>query len=481
MKSGSLSKLTTRPNTWELLFDNKVDSVSTFDIYVSNKESRDTTIEVLITPIPLSLLPANDSDKIIFNKTLEARSIFEKKGIVAGEFDYVYVRSTLTTCVVTTNGFIDDLMNDIGTTPYYKVFTEGGRSVSSDKIANFVLVAENVTNGTTVPYTLSDILLNRIESITVNGTAIATLALTGNFVVSNKYSILRIQLKDNNTTTNGEKITLTTTDNVISKLVNCIYPSLESTFNLVPSSTFVEEKSDIELNLITTLVADGSEFSIRRKTTTTSSLSGTLIGTYTVGTTPYGIVYDPTNNAVWVANQVTNNVTKLNATTGALIGTYSVGTAPYGIVYDPTNNAVWVANWNSNNVTKLNAATGALIDTYPVGTNPQGITYDPTSNAVWVTNGGSSTVTKRNAATGALIGTYTVGTNPFGILYNINNNSVYVVNRYSDNITKLNASTGALIGNYAVGTNPFEITYDPTNNTVWVTNFDSNNVSKLVA
>ena len=86
---------------------------------------------------------------------------------------------------------------------------------------------------------------------------------------------------------------------------------------------------------------------------TSKTPSGTLIGTYTVGTSPQGITYDPTNNAVWVANFSSNNVTKLNAATGALIGTYAVGTNPYGITYDPTNNTIWVSNSSSNNVTKL--------------------------------------------------------------------------------------------------------------------------------
>ena len=80
-----------------------------------------------------------------------------------------------------------------------------------------------------------------------------------------------------------------------------------------------------------------------------------MIGTYTVGTYPQGITYDPTNNAIWTCNYSSNNVTKLNAATGALIGTYAVGSYPLGITYDSTNNAIWTCNSSSNNVTKLTA------------------------------------------------------------------------------------------------------------------------------
>ena len=185
MKSGSLGKLTTRPNKWELLYDNSVDTVCTFDFYVTNKENRVTGIDLLITPIPLELLPAHEADYLITNKSLEALGSFDKKGIVIGEFDYVYVRSTVTTCVVTVNGFIDDLSNDIGTNPYYQLVTEGGRSVTSVNFTHFVLIAENVANNTNVPYTISDINVNRIESITINGVA-KPVSLTGNFVINNK-------------------------------------------------------------------------------------------------------------------------------------------------------------------------------------------------------------------------------------------------------------------------------------------------------
>jgi DNA-binding beta-propeller fold protein YncE len=46
-------------------------------------------------------------------------------------------------------------------------------------------------------------------------------------------------------------------------------------------------------------------------------------------------------------------VTKVLASTGAVVGTYAVGSEPYGVAFDGTN--IWVANSGSNSVTKIGA------------------------------------------------------------------------------------------------------------------------------
>jgi DNA-binding beta-propeller fold protein YncE len=44
---------------------------------------------------------------------------------------------------------------------------------------------------------------------------------------------------------------------------------------------------------------------------------------YPVGTVPFALAFDGAN--MWVANQGSNNVTKLLASTGAIVGTYAAG------------------------------------------------------------------------------------------------------------------------------------------------------------
>ncbi len=130
---------------------------------------------------------------------------------------------------------------------------------------------------------------------------------------------------------------------------------------------------------------------------------------------------------MWVANEGTNNVTKLSPS-GATLGTFAVGSGPVGIAFDGTN--MWVANDErqqrhqavpggrdarhlhrghhpvggrvrrhehvghqppSNDVTELSKA-GATLGTFGVGTQPYGIAFDGAS--MWVTGSLSLNVTK---------------------------------------------------------------------------------------
>ena len=69
---------------------------------------------------------------------------------------------------------------------------------------------------------------------------------------------------------------------------------------------------------------------------------GALVGTYAVGTRPFGLAFDGTH--IWVANGSGNSVTKLRASDGSLVGTYAVGGGPAAIAFDGTH--IWVANFH---------------------------------------------------------------------------------------------------------------------------------------
>ncbi|XHR27599.1 MAG: hypothetical protein ACFUZC_16865 [Chthoniobacteraceae bacterium] len=197
---------------------------------------------------------------------------------------------------------------------------------------------------------------------------------------------------------------------------------------------------------------------------------------YTVGTHPQSVCFDGTN--IWVANNGSNNVTKLTAATGAVVGTYSVGTAPVGICYDGTY--IWVANSGSNNVSKLNASTGAAVGTYSVGTSPQYLCYDGTN--IWVTNAGSNNVMRLTASTGAIAGTYATDSNPAGICFDGTNVWVANCNYTTQSLSKFVAATGVLVGTYSYLWNvnsPLGLCFDGTN--IWTANSGSFGVAKIVA
>jgi DNA-binding beta-propeller fold protein YncE len=60
------------------------------------------------------------------------------------------------------------------------------------------------------------------------------------------------------------------------------------------------------------------------------------------------VAFDGTN--IWVANGGGNNVTKLRAGDGTALGTFTVGSTPMGVVFDGAK--IWVSNYASNTVSR---------------------------------------------------------------------------------------------------------------------------------
>ncbi len=203
---------------------------------------------------------------------------------------------------------------------------------------------------------------------------------------------------------------------------------------------------------------------------------GALLGTFGVGTGPESVAFDGAN--IWVGNQGDNSVTKLRASDGVCVGTcvFSVGSLPAGLVFDGAN--IWTANFLSNDVTKLRASDGAPLGTFSAGSYPAAIAFDGTN--IWVAdsgNGVGSTVTKLRASDGMNLGTFNVGTFPRGLAFDGTN--IWVANYNSNTVTKLRASDGTNLGTFNVGSGPWGVAFDGAN--IWVTNALSNDVTKLRA
>ena len=113
-----------------------------------------------------------------------------------------------------------------------------------------------------------------------------------------------------------------------------------------------------------------------------------LTAGFSVGNGPQGVAFDGAD--VWVANSLSNNVTKLRGSDGAVLGTFAAGSGPHGLVFDGAN--IWVANQLSNNVTKLRASDGALLGTFAAGVTPTGVVFDGAN--IWVTNTNSNSTSK---------------------------------------------------------------------------------------
>ena len=95
---------------------------------------------------------------------------------------------------------------------------------------------------------------------------------------------------------------------------------------------------------------------------------------------PARVVFD--GSSVWIANNVSNSVTKLRASDGVAQGTFPVGAGPIQMAFDGSN--IWVSNLDGNTVTKLRASDGVTLGTFNVS-SPHGIAFDGAN--IWVVSG----------------------------------------------------------------------------------------------
>ena len=73
---------------------------------------------------------------------------------------------------------------------------------------------------------------------------------------------------------------------------------------------------------------------------------------------------------------------------GAVVSTFPVGDGAAGLAVDPKN--LWVANNGSSSVMRLDRVTGSILETFSSGKGPFGIAFD--GRHIWVTNFASSSL-----------------------------------------------------------------------------------------
>ncbi len=196
----------------------------------------------------------------------------------------------------------------------------------------------------------------------------------------------------------------------------------------------------------------------------------TLLAPVNVGGNPVDLCYDG-NGCVWVSNTTDNTVTRMRRDTGAVVGTYTTGGGPKGVV--AAGSFVWVCNSSDNTVSKLTLA-GATVGVFACGgTSPQELCFD--GENIWTANSGSNNVSKIRISDGAVVGTYGVGTSPFIVCFD--GTYVWSANSGSNNVTKLLASTGAAAGTFAVGASPIGICWDGAY--IWVAATGANLIQKV--
>ncbi len=208
--------------------------------------------------------------------------------------------------------------------------------------------------------------------------------------------------------------------------------------------------------------------------------TNSVITTITGETLPGALAWNSTNNKIYCANLFGFNVTVIDGVDNSVVTTIPVGGFPCFLVWNSINNRVYCANWNAyrGNVTVIDGVDNSVVTTIEAGWNPCALVWNSTNNKVYCANQDSNTVTVIDCATNSVITTIPVGDYPCALVWNSTNNKVYCANEDGNTVTVIDCSNNSVITTITVGTvgtAPFALVWNSQNNKVYCANQGSGN------
>lgn len=241
------------------------------------------------------------------------------------------------------------------------------------------------------------------------------------------------------------------------------------------------------------------------------------------GVHPQGIVVNPANQLVYVANQLSGSITVLDGNNQVVkviqlqpafpgfaspvaltVNTKSssskygfvyvvcsvanvlavidlslnvidyvpVGTRPVAAAFNPVNLRVYVANLVSDNLSVIDAEalTEVSGSPLPTGQDPMGVGVNPVNGDIYVANSLSNSITVYDSTNTLVTTIPAVGQYPTSVTYNPENNSMYAVATNNNSVYQIETTTHTIIGNIATGDKPYNSFFDSYNGFLYVQN-----------
>lgn len=204
-----------------------------------------------------------------------------------------------------------------------------------------------------------------------------------------------------------------------------------------------------------------------------------------VGYEVWHLAFDPINNMIYVASDFSNKIFIIDPESNSLVGAISTMTFRYdynydtGVSYDPNNGMIYVAADETYDAIEIDPNNGSIMNVIPLGGNPASTSMVFVGNYLYVAihgEGSGSTVQAYDANTAQLVSVITVGTAPNGMAFDSENGFIYVANEATDNISVINSSNNKIVSAIALNSTPNDIAYDASNGYVYVTGSQSGNV-----
>jgi peptide/nickel transport system substrate-binding protein len=197
---------------------------------------------------------------------------------------------------------------------------------------------------------------------------------------------------------------------------------------------------------------------------------GEIVKQVEVGDQPGGIALG--EGSIWVTNQGSGTVSRIDPKTRAVVDTIDVGKEPAGIAV--ADGSAWVANSGERTVSRINVATGRVVDTIQVGNGPSAVAL--ARGAVWVTDASDGTLLRIDPATGTHGEATGVGSVPIAAA--ADESGVWVVSQDGGTVSQFDPRSGiALAPAVPVGARPSAVALG--GGSVWVANAGDGSISRV--
>lgn len=216
---------------------------------------------------------------------------------------------------------------------------------------------------------------------------------------------------------------------------------------------------------------------------------------YHTGSTPIALAWDPIHGHLFVANQVSDNLTVIEPFSHQIVYTITAGYGPSGGAFDATNGVAYFANAASVDLGQVTGSTYHVAHYFPTGGKPNQVDVDSATERVFTTNSfaenitlfldGGAEVTSStsatevavlNGGTGHYAGAITTGFLPYGVATDTINSTVYVTYPYNGEVVVFNATSLAVVATISDPNAPTGVAFDPANDLVYVADEYSNDL-----
>jgi len=220
-----------------------------------------------------------------------------------------------------------------------------------------------------------------------------------------------------------------------------------------------------------------------------------LVATIPSRNSARGLALDPNNGNLYVSNGFGDNVTVIDTSTNTVETTW--GFPGYGFMvgaqYDPTTNQLFfLANNPPNSILSVSPVNGNLLQPIPIEPNTGGGSgpiagVDTATHVMYYAARGNFGVDEINELTGAELGFLPTGTEygPTNTFFDPSNQLLYVADGgwlYTgpgDLLVAFNVTTGASVANFTVGEFPSTFAYDSARHLLYVSCAATGNISVI--